>query len=257
MTLALTQSATAVAVNIQASFLATGGAEPYVYSVVAGGAGGTIDADSGIYIAPASIPENPEQAFDTIQVTDDDAATASAQILVGSPLMLFCEILQRELQLANGRVYVWDQKLFQPKDYGLYIAVSVPVCKPFGSTCRLVSTDAGLEQHQSVNMGATLDVDIISRGPAARDRKEEVILALNSVYAEQQQEANSFYVGTLPPSSRFVNLSEIDGAAIPYRYRISLQMQYAVRKIQAAQYFDTFAEPTLITDPPQPDEPDI
>lgn len=90
-------------------------------------------------------------------------------------------------------------------------------------------------------MLATLDIDIISRGPEARDRKEEIILALNSIYAQSQQEGNSFYIGKLPPSARFVNLSNIDGAAIPYRFRISVNLQYAFVKSKAIDYFDTFS----------------
>lgn len=246
MTLTLTQTATAVAVNIQASFLGVGGAEPYVYSVTPGGAGGTIDADTGFYTAPATIDQSdPNLLYDTVVVTDDDAVTASSQIFVGTPLLLFCEILQRELDLAVGRVYLWDQKIMQPTDSDLYIAVSVPTCKPFANVNRNVDGDA----QQFVSMSATVDIDIISRGYAARDRKEEVILALNSVYAQKQQEANSFYVSKLPPNGRFLNLSLMDGAAIPYRYKISVVLQYAFQKTKAADYFDSSFDVTPYTDP--------
>lgn len=244
MTLSLTQSATAVGSRTPASFLALGGAEPYVYSVLPGGAGGTINASTGAYVGPTTLLSSPQRAYDTIQVEDDDGDTATSQILVGNQIVLFCDIIQKEMGLANGRVYEWDQKIMQPTDSGLYIAVSVPICKPFGSDNSIID---GV-QVQSVNMQATVDIDIISRGPEARDRKEEVILALNSVYAEQQQEANSFYIAKLPAGSRFVNLSNVDGAAIPYRYRISINMQYMVKKTQAAPYFDTFEDVPIVTD---------
>lgn len=243
MTLTLTQTATAVGPGIQASFLGIGGTEPYVYSVVTGGAGGTVDASTGIYVAPATVQSDPAKLYDTVMVTDDDAATATTQILVGTPLLLFCEVLQQELGLAAGRVYLWDQKLMQPTDSGLYVAVSVPSCKPFANVNRNVNGDA----EQFVSMQATVDIDIISRSSAARDRKEDVILALNSIYAQKQQEANSFYIAKLP-GSRFLNISDVDGAAIPYRYRISIAMQYFYKKTKAADYFDGF-EVTPYTDP--------
>lgn len=238
MTLTLTQSLTAVAPFITSSFLGIGGTEPYEYSVLDGGAGGTIDSSTGIYTAPAVASSNdPTMLYDTIQVTDYAAVTATAQILIGSPLLLFCDIIQQELGLATGRVYLWDQKIFQPTDSGLYVAVSVPLCKPFGNVNAYASvTDGGLNQGQSVNMFAQVDIDIISRGPDARDRKEEVILALNSTYAQQQQEANSFYIAKL--SSRFINLSQVDGAAIPYRYKVTVNMQYCFIKTSAAPYFN-------------------
>lgn len=243
MALVLTQSATAVGSRTPASFLGVGGVSPYTYAVLPNGAGGSINSSTGLYTGPSTLLSDPKRAYDTIRVTDANSDTATAQILVGNTIVLFCDILQKEMGLANGRVYEWDQKIMQPTDSGLYIAVSVPICKPFGSNNSVID---GL-QVQSVNMMATVDIDIISRGPEARDRKEEIILALNSIYAEQQQEANSFYIAKLPPGSQFINLSNIDGAAIPYRYRISINMQYMVKKIQASPYFDDFDEIEIVT----------
>ncbi len=244
MTLSLTQTATAVGPYITASFLGVGGTEPYVYTVATGGAGGTVDADSGVYTAPSAVPSDPKLLYDTIVVTDDDAVTASSQILVGSPLLLFCEIIQHEMGLANGRVYLWDQKILQPNDSGLYVAVSVDTCRPFSNNNRLNGTSGESEQY--TNMLATIGIDIISRGPSARDRKEEVILALNSFYAQRQQEANSFYIGKV--STRFINLSTLDGAAIPYRFRISVNMQYCFTKAAATDYIDDYSPVDINTD---------
>lgn len=238
MTLSLTQSATAVTPGAYASFLATGGVAPYTYAVLPSGAGGSINS-IGRYTPPSTASSNPKFAYDIIRVTDASTATATARILVGTPLTLFCEIIQQEMSLTDGRVYLWDQKLMQPSDFDLYIAVSVASAKPFGNSNRYQTDGGGLDAYQYVSMYNLLNLDIISRGPAARDRKEEVILALNSIYAQQQQDANSFYIGKL--STNFINLSEIDGAAIPYRYRISVAMQYAYVKIKPSQYFDTFA----------------
>lgn len=247
MTLSLSQTLKAIGSGRTSSFLGVGGTAPYGYAVLAGGAGGTIDPTTGVYVAPAVASSNVLQAIDTIQVTDAAAATATATILVGTPLLLFCDILQRELGLADGRVYLWDQKLMQPKDAGLYVAVTVGRCKPFGNNNRAASGGGGLDDEAYVAMHATLDVDVISRGPDARDRKEEVLLALASTYSQQQQEANSFYVATLPVGQQFINLSQVDGAAIPYRYRISVAMQYAATRTKAAPYFDNNFDATVET----------
>jgi hypothetical protein len=96
-------------------------------------------------------------------------------------------------------------------------------------------------------MYAQLQLDIISRGPAARDQKELVILALNSTYSQTQQQANSFLIGTLPAGGQFKNLSNIDGAAIPYRFSIDVGMQYFVSKTTAVPYFNTFPTPEIYT----------
>lgn len=236
--LILNQTKTAVAANLTASFLAGGGTGPYTYVVRPNGAGGTINSVSGLYTAPAAVPLDPAKLYDIIDAKDSLNAIITSKILVATPLLLFCEIIQRFMGLPDGRVFLWDQKIFQPTDPALYIAVQVLTCKPFGNTKKFDGTTN--DQIQSVNMHSTLQVDIMSRSDEARDRKEEIVLALNSQYSEFQQEANSFYIGKLPPGSQFVNLSNQDGAAIPYRFNIAVAIQYFVTKALASDYFDTF-----------------
>lgn len=250
MSLSIAQTLTAVAPNITSSFQAAGGTAPYTYSVRPNGAGGTIDS-TGLYTAPNSFGTTPQSLIDTIQVVDSSvpALQVIATILVGSPLHLFCDILQQGLSLPDGRVYLWNQKIFQPTDSGLYIAVSLSRARAFGNN---KTHDSSGNSIQTVNMVGYLDIDIMSRDGSARDKKEFVPMALQSDYSERQQEANSFSIGRIPSGSQFVNLSAIDGAAIPYRYKISVQMQYAQQLTQPTDYFDVFSNPnipTVVTNP--------
>lgn len=231
------QTLTALTAGIQASFQGYGGVEPYVYSLAPNGPGGTIDANTGIYTAPLELPENPKNSIETIIVTDANAETVEATLLVTSPLGLFCEIIQKELDLDDDQVYFWDQKIEQPKDDRVYISVGILTSEPFGNANRSLS-GSGLEEILSVNIKALLSIDIISRGPGALYKKDELVLAFNSNYAQSQQEINSFYIGKLTP--RFLNLSPVDGAAIPYRFNVNVNIQYFVKKIKAIPYFDTF-----------------
>src|SRR4051812_24524825 len=111
MSLTLRASKSALGPGLTASFLGSGGTEPYTYSVLPDGAGGTINSSTGLYTAPAAVNGDPRLSTDTIMVTDSLAATATLPILVTDPLGLFCEVIQRELALADGRVYLWDQKI--------------------------------------------------------------------------------------------------------------------------------------------------
>ncbi len=246
MTLSVLQTATAVAPFITASFQGSGGTEPYLYSVDAGGAGGSIDPTSGIYTAPDAVHEEAAKLFDTITVTDYANETATARILVGTPLHLLCEIIQRQLGLDDGRVYLWDQKIFEPKDSALFVVVSQVSAKPFGNVNTVSATDDGMEQGQSLNIRAMIDVDAKSRSTQALLRWPEIVMALKSVYSLQQQDANSFYIASVPINA--VNLSTADGAAIPYRYKISVAMQYTQPKVIPAPYFDDFGEASVVTD---------
>ena len=244
MVLSVSQTYTAIAPNLTSSFLANGGTPPYTYAVIPGGAGGSIDAGTGLYTAAAFVDNNnPLAIIDNILVTDSTvpiALTVQARILIGTPMLLFCDIIQNQMGLPDGRIYLWDQKLYQPTNAGLYVAVSVPMCKPIGN----VNKPIGPDQSAYIAMQATVDIDAISRDASARDRKEEILIALNSQYSEQQQEANSFYIARMP--TQFVNLSYIDGAAIPYRYHLSVSMQYAYNKTLPNQYFDTFTNPPSV-----------
>jgi len=223
-----------------------GGTAPYTYAVLAGGAGGTVNPSTGAYVAPPVVASQGAQLYDTVQVTDSLSAQAQARILVGSALLLLCDIIQTGLGLQDGRVYLWDQKIMQPTDSDLYIAVSEMQPRVFGNNNRSVGSPGDMVSMQYATISSKVDIDIISRGPAARDRKGEVIMALNSNYAQQQQYANSFYVGKMPPGAQFLNLSQIDGAAIPYRYKITIALQYTVTKTQSVPYFDTFVNPPTV-----------
>lgn len=254
MTLTLSSSLSAVAANIQSSFLASGGTPPYVYSVLPGGAGGTINSSTGWYQAPQVASSSPNQTYDTVQVTDSLSAVAILPILVGTPLELFCDVVRVGMGLSIGRVMIYDQKWFSPTDYGLWITVGILKCKPFSNIREYATVSSIYSQTQFTNMRATLECDIVSRGPAARDLKEQFIMSLYTQYSEQQQEANSFHIAKIPPNEQFRNLTHIengkhgtvDGTAIIYRFRINVNIIYAATLISPASYFSNFQDPTIL-----------
>lgn len=228
----------AMASSTKQYFQATGGVEPYVYSVKSGGVMGTINPSTGQYTAPPTNLGN-----DTIVATDDNGDTAELEIMVASPLGLFCEIIQNQLQLSDGQVVIWDQKWDVPNDEKMYVVVSILSERIFGAGNKF---DADGNSVISANCNATLNINIQSRSLQALRRREEIPLALVSNYAESQQEANSFKIGKVPGS--FVNLSQVDGPAIPYTFNISVNLQYFVKKTTAVPYFDQFQDPTVLTD---------
>lgn len=164
-----------------------------------------------------------------------------------SALKDVCDLIQSEMGLADDQVFLWDQKIDVPADNRLYIAVGVASARPYANRRGYDPSGAGLDEQQSINVRALIDITVYGKTPDARDRKEEVLLALNSTQAQQLSQANAFRVGVLPVS--FVNLSELDGPAIPYRFVISVALHYQVSKTKAVDYYDSFTTPTVITDP--------
>lgn len=242
MALALSAGTLALAPGFTTFFYGSGGADPVVYSVLPGGAGGTINSSTGLYTAPAH-PTAP--GLDVIRVTDALNATAERTMEVGVPLKLLCEILRRQMVLTEDQVYIFDQKIDIPTDSRLYIAVGVLTPRPYA--IKTVLNPAG-EQVQTGLFNAVVDINILSRSMDALMRKEEILFALNSFYSQRQQEFNQFSIARF--SHGFVNLSSVDGAAIPYRYAVSVNMQYAVMTVGETDFYSTFRNPPDVTTQP-------
>lgn len=230
MSLSLISNATAIAKGGKVPFQAIGGVEPYLYSVMAGGVGGTINP-SGIYSSPT------QYGIDTIKVVDASLAEATKQIMVLAPIGLIAEIIQRQMGLPQSRVWIFDQKFKEPTDYDLFIVLQELSLKPFGSS---VVGDLQWASFQS-----TMSIDIKSRNTSAMYQKEEVVMALKSTYSEQQQELNSFSIASIP--SAFVNLSQVDGMAIPYQYNITFNVLYSMQLSKVAPYYDSFEDVEILT----------
>jgi len=152
----------------------------------------------------------------------------------------FCSIIKSEMNLEDDQIYLWDQKINLPADNRLYVAVSVTTCKPYSMVKKYEQVGSVLNEILYTNMLAVLGIDIMSRGPDARDRKEEVILALGSTYSTQVQELNAMRIGRI--SNSFANLSQLDGSAIPYRFNIGVNLQYKIEKTKAVDFYDTFTD---------------
>lgn len=232
MALELKANSQHLAPNVSTTLSGFAGVEPYVFSMVPGGIGGIVNAATGKYTAPQGF------GIDTVRVTDDVAATFDLEMNVLSPLELLAQIIQQEMGLPTDRVWIFNQKINEPEDQDIYIVLQVLSAKIFSNVRETKVNGAGLDEVQSSNWQSQIQIDIKSRGLDALRRKEEVVMALGSQYAQQQQELSSFRIGKVPPN--MVNLSELDGSAIPYRFNITVNLLYGVTKSKAVEYFDNF-----------------
>lgn len=245
MSLTLLQTYTAIANNpgLTVPFGASGGTPPYVFSIVPGGAGGSIIGSTGLYSAPGMV------GVDVVRVTDSTTPTAlvsQGSLAILTPLQLVADVIKTAMNLQNTQVYLYDQKYDIPTDNKLYIAVGVNSLKPFGNRPKYSGSGSALTAVQSVNILASLSIHILSRSTQALFMKEQVLLALSSPYAEQQMNLNSFYIA--PVTTGIVDLSEIDGAAIPYHFNFSVNLQYVSVLQTMPAYFSTFPTAEVTTD---------
>lgn len=225
--------------GVKVPFGASNGIEPYTFSIVPDlvtGAGGSIDS-SGIYTAPQ------KEGVDTVRVEDANGDAATFRIGVGSPLKIVCDIIAKSMDLGADQVFIYNSKITPVKDSRLYIAISPLTSRTFSNSNKMID---GVE-NVSVNVFCPLDIMIYSTSKEAILRKEEVVMALNSNYSRQQQELNCIYVA--PNTGAIVPISQNEGAAIPYAFNITANIQYVSRKYKVVDYYDSFSDHEIITNP--------
>lgn len=158
-------------------------------------------------------------------------------------LQVICGIIQEDMGLAADQVFLWNQKWDSPSDARPYVSIRVLRKKPFGVSNPGRSNLVGYEENPSANFQATLSVDIFSRGLIARDFGDGVLLAFSGDAARKAQEKYGFYIA--PLASEIVDISDVDGAAIPYRFNFTVNIQYFVLKQKQVDYYDVFVTPTI------------
>ncbi len=207
-----------------------GGTGPYSYAVVEVG-GGTVTPE-GLYTAPQ------KYGIFTVRITDSLGATADVKIGVMDAVKLLCDVIAKELNLASDQIIIWNQKfpVLQDKNK-LYIAARVLTAKPMTNIRKTAPDGSSI---QALNIRTIVSLDLMSFNVDARDRKEEVVMALASVYAENQQVANSFSIGKIP--AQFVDLTVEEGSGIPYRFNTTVSLQHSFVKSKETPYYDNFED---------------
>lgn len=232
----------AITFGISTPLKVNGGTSPFTWEVLPNGAGGTISTD-GVYTAPQT---SNRKTVDTIRVTDSDGIpiVATTTINVLTPLGLVANIIKQGMGLQEDQVIIYNQKYDVPNDARIHISVGFLTLKPFANSSKFEEVSGVMSTIQSTNFSGIVDLDIMSRDMQAMDRKEEMLMTLNSQYSQQLQSANNFNIALLP--TNFINLNSEEGPAIPYRFKTSVAIQYLVSRVTPVDYYDDF-DPEEIT----------
>lgn len=157
-------------------------------------------------------------------------------------------ILRTELALKQDQTVIQNQAFRIPKDSRLYISAGLIGGRTFGAKTQYTvepNVPEVLTQIQGINRQEILSIRALSKGAAALQRNWEIPVALNSITAQQAQEAGSFKIGNLPLS--MVDVSEGEGARRIYEYSLTVAVLVAYRKTSNAQFYDSFQQPAVIT----------
>ena len=160
------------------------------------------------------------------------------------PILVMADILKSELELDDGQVMIYNQRSVAPTTKGLYVYLSIVSQKVIGNNNYTEPTTGAMQETQELAIATLIQIDAMSQNDEARTRKDEIIMALRSVFAQQQQDAEGMRISYIP--STWVDASDIEGTSLLNRYSTSVMVFSISRKIKVLNsYYDTFQNPEL------------
>lgn len=155
-----------------------------------------------------------------------------------NPLQVVADIIQTKMQLENGRVMLYNQQYDIPTDTDLMIIVGEEDSEVVATSTTTQNKDGVYTETNDAIIRSTVTIDVLSAGDVAQERKHEVILALNSIYSQQMQEANTMRIFQVPV--QFVNASEAEASQMLNRYSLKFNIMYKKQMSNAVEYYDKF-----------------
>lgn len=169
----------------------------------------------------------------------------SALLTTREPVKVIADILKSEMGLADGQIMLDYEKINILPDPGLYIAISYIGGKAIGNNNYFDSLT--IKEIQEVAMSEIVQIDILSFDSSARKRKEEVIMALRSVYSQQAQELNVMQIARIPDG--FQNISSLEETKILNRFTMTIVIKALYRKEKSVEYYDKFSDAQVTYNP--------
>lgn len=149
------------------------------------------------------------------------------------------DIIRTEMGMKQQNVWIHSQnRKIPPQSQELYVTVGCVDFLPISSKSRYDS-DAD-EEVQTVYGRASVQVDILSRSLEARQRRAELLMALNSYYSKEIQEKHQFRIFELP--QHFMNTSSLEGGSEINRFTLIIRAMISEDKTKSTAYYDTFNE---------------
>lgn len=156
------------------------------------------------------------------------------------PILIIADIIQNELGLTNSQVFIYNQDYKLPETSGLFIVLVNDSSEIYSNSNRYVGTVNNSQEVINLLAKEEYSINIMSKNSEARTRKEEVVMALISNYAKEQQDKYQFKIAQIPNS--FTNVSELEGAGMLNRFVINISILTWKQKTKIIPYFDQFTK---------------
>jgi hypothetical protein len=156
------------------------------------------------------------------------------------PILIIADIIQNELGLTDSQVFIYNQDYKLPETSGLFIVLVNDSSEIFSNSSKFIATQNTSQEVINYLAKEEYSINIMSKNSEARTRKEEVVMALISNYAKEQQDKYQFKIAQIPNS--FTNVSELEGAGMLNRFVVNLSVLTWQQKTKNIPYFDQFTK---------------
>jgi hypothetical protein len=162
------------------------------------------------------------------------------------PIKVVADVIKAELGLADEQIMLAYQPYTIPENRGLFVSLrEIGPSKVIANINTPATNEPGVTEIQETTIRHLIQIDILSFNSEARTRKEEVVMALNSVKAQQEMELNLMQFGRV--TSDLVDASSLEETQFVNRFTMTIAVTALHRKTKTITYFDQFTNPPEVT----------
>ena len=162
---------------------------------------------------------------------------------MANSLEIIKNILVNEMNLPKIRVWAYNANMDLPKDNKLFVILHYGERRPISNNAKYVSTDEGLEEHQSMNVAEDVIISLLSRGTDARERAHEVHMAFRSTYSQQRQAKEHVHISIL---GDVYDASFLEATSRINRFDCRVRVFTSFDKIKTIDYYDKFPYTSVV-----------
>ena len=163
-------------------------------------------------------------------------------------LVLLCGLIQNDLALTDGHVFIFNQKVDPKvlKDPGVFVCAQYLGTKTVGQNPTYRFDGVQYWEDRATNISQLVQLDVFSRNTDAMTAYIQVMACLNGQTGNEMQQSSAMSIQRNPDVN---NLSDPDGEAIPYRFVITMRVSRLWTQSVPALWYDHGFVPSVITNP--------
>lgn len=147
------------------------------------------------------------------------------------------KIIDNEMEMPVNRVFAYNTDVPLPQDGKLFIVLSVIFRNPYSNNVKYKTINNQYSEVQSMGVKEDILISLLSKDKSARERANEVQLALGSTYSVQQQEINKLHIAKIGTAN---DASFLEATSRLNRFDVRCSVIRSYEKIKAVDFYDKY-----------------